>query len=92
MDGVIGVQFLIYGEGVEMVLLDEGEEVVVVGEDGRGGMGSWRAVKGWMRGWVPSPSSASRRAVEVVRGEERPLVGRRRSRSDEGMRDGYGAA
>ncbi|KAL6721681.1 hypothetical protein ACLMJK_000785 [Lecanora helva] len=47
MDATIGVQFLVYGEDVEksMVLVEDRE-----------GKSRWLAVKGWMRGWVPSPN------------------------------------
>lgn len=45
MDGMMGVQFLMYGEIKE-------EKVVKV-RDGRG-FTRWERVSGWMRGWVPS--------------------------------------
>jgi len=51
MDGMVGLQFLYYGEG------DAGNVVgpVVVIEDERtGGKSKWRRVSGWMRGWMPS--------------------------------------
>lgn len=50
LDGAVGVQFLIYGESQE--------KVVVVEEDGRGRKWKWRRVSGWMRGWVPSINDA----------------------------------
>ena len=46
MDATIGVQFLMYGEGLE--------KSIVVLED-REGRSRWRVVGGWMRGWIPSP-------------------------------------
>lgn len=47
LDASVGVQFLMYGEGSEkLVVVDE--------EEGR--RWHWRKVSGWMRGWVPSIS------------------------------------
>ncbi|KAL8716623.1 MAG: hypothetical protein Q9225_006068 [Loekoesia sp. 1 TL-2023] len=65
MDAIIGIQFLIFGEG-------EAAPKVVVVRDERG-RGHWRKVHGWMRGWVPSP--APRRSHE----DERPLLRRAQS-------------
>lgn len=48
LDASVGVQFLLYGES------DEAKVVVVDVEEGRGRVGRWRRVSGWMRGWVPS--------------------------------------
>jgi solute carrier family 66 (lysosomal lysine-arginine transporter), member 1 len=45
MDGLMGVQFLLYG--------DTGEEKIVKVRDGKG-RSRWERVSGWMRGWVPS--------------------------------------
>ncbi|MCJ1354716.1 MAG: hypothetical protein MMC33_004705 [Icmadophila ericetorum] len=46
LDGTVGAQFLIYGEGAP---------------DGEGrGRKRWRQVQGWMRGWVPSVSPSSK--------------------------------
>ena len=69
LDGVIGVQFLMYGE----------ERVVIVRD--RRGRGRWRKVSGWMRGWIPSPSPQRENVndSEVVR----PLLNER-TRSGEG--------
>lgn len=66
MDASVGVQFLMYGEA---------EEKVVVVEDGQR-RGRWRRVSGWMRGWVPSFGEvAERRGLlggeRGARGEER---------------------
>ena len=61
LDGAIGVQFLMYGEEKEVVLVRD--------ERGRG---RWRRVSGWMRGWVPSPNPSPVRAEE----DERPLLSR----------------
>lgn len=47
LDASVGVQFLIYSEGPERL-------VVVDREEGR--KWHWRRVSGWMRGWIPSIS------------------------------------
>lgn len=47
LDASVGVQFLMYGEGPEKL---------VVVEEERGGRWTWRSVSGYMRGWVPSIS------------------------------------
>lgn len=44
LDGMIGVQFLLYGED---------EDKIVKVRDGHGGT-HWERVNGWMRGWIPS--------------------------------------
>lgn len=46
LDGMMGVQFLLYGEG---------EEKVVRVRDGHG-HSHWERVNGWMRGWIPTIS------------------------------------
>lgn len=51
LDASVGVQFLLYGERTEKV-------VVVEGGQGRGRKWRWREVSGWMRGWVPSTSES----------------------------------
>lgn len=48
LDGAMGVQFLMYGEGNE-------EIVVGLTVPGRGRQ-RWNKVTGWMRGWIPSTS------------------------------------
>ncbi|KAL8751812.1 MAG: hypothetical protein Q9184_005939 [Pyrenodesmia sp. 2 TL-2023] len=60
MDGIIGVQFLMFGEA------EEASKVVVVRDER--GRSHWRKVSGWMRGWVPSPAPRTRDGVE------RPLL------------------
>lgn len=50
MDGMMGVQFLIYGER---------EEELVKVRDGHG-HSRWEKVSGWMRGWVPAMGSKAR--------------------------------
>ena len=81
LDATVGLQFLAYGGG------GRGEEVEVLVEDERG-RSKWRRVKGWMRGWIPSPSP-SVREVEEARDGEPLLAGRVRSRSKSS--GGYGA-
>jgi solute carrier family 66 (lysosomal lysine-arginine transporter), member 1 len=44
LDGMMGVQFLMYGEK---------EEKVIKVRDGRG-YSHWEKVNGWMRGWIPT--------------------------------------
>ena len=73
MDAFIGMQFLMYGEGLEQSILVEDRE----------GRSKWRTLRGWMRGWVPSPSPDAK----VIAAEEedgRPLLLER-------DRDNYGA-
>ena len=85
MDGIIGVQFLVYGEGeivgVETGRLENGDGVT--DDAGRERKNWQRGVTGWMRGWVPSPSLSlkppqkMREEVERVQGtEETPLIAR----------------
>jgi solute carrier family 66 (lysosomal lysine-arginine transporter), member 1 len=45
MDGSVGLQFMLYGEG---------NSKVMVVEERKGRQWRWRKVSGWMRGWVPS--------------------------------------
>ncbi|KAK8220066.1 hypothetical protein M8818_000482 [Zalaria obscura] len=56
LDGAVGVQFTIYGE--------KENKVVVVEEDAEAGRWRWRRVSGWMRGWVPSFSEPKGREEE----------------------------
>ena len=69
MDGVIGLQFLRYGE--------EKQLFVVKDERGRS---RWRKVSGWMRGWVPSPSPGE----NLDEQQERPLLQQRETGRDRG--------
>lgn len=64
LDASVGVQFLLYGEQAEKV-------VVVEGGQGRGIKWRWREVSGWMRGWVPSNSE-----VKTEEGESEGLLNR----------------
>ncbi|KAK5098294.1 hypothetical protein LTS08_006427 [Lithohypha guttulata] len=50
MDGMMGVQFLLYGER---------EEEMVKVRDSRG-YSRWEKVNGWMRGWIPRMTTKSR--------------------------------
>lgn len=50
LDASVGVQFALYGEGGERIVVAEAEG------SGRGRKWHWRKVSGWMRGWVPSIS------------------------------------
>ncbi|KAF7195675.1 putative vacuolar amino acid transporter YPQ3 [Pseudocercospora fuligena] len=67
LDASVGVQFLIYGEGPEKLVVVEEEQ----------GRRRWRRVSGWIRGWMPSISEgkgSERRALiernpESQRGE-----------------------
>ncbi|KAI9878855.1 MAG: hypothetical protein M1830_010327 [Pleopsidium flavum] len=63
LDASVGVQFLMFGQGVE-------EKVLSVGDER--GRSKWRKVSGWMRGWVPSVSPS--RVVDADE-EGRPLRG-----------------
>lgn len=61
LDASVGVQFLIYGEGPERL-------VVVDREEGR--KWHWRRVSGWMRGWVPSISEGKGNEREALLGDD----------------------
>jgi len=83
MDGMIGVQFWMFGEGKAEYA--DREEVVSVVQEPLGAEEEelefdrrwrWRRVDGWMRGWVPSVSvagtpmgSGTPRLASLVRGE-----------------------
>ena len=83
MDAIIGLQFLYYGEGPEVV-------EVLLEQDSRG-RSHWKRVTGWMRGWIPSPSPSGRIEVEEDGEEGRPLITRRRSAGELGEDGGrYG--
>lgn len=70
LDATIGMQFWRFGEGVEDTGAKGGEAIKTQGKRGR-----WRKVKGWMRGWVPSPGPRSR---SNEHGEESSLLGEER--------------
>ena len=69
LDGTIGVQFLVFGEG--------NVEKTVLTQDRRG-RNRWRRVTGWMRGWVPSPNPS--KVESVHEGDASRLLERRESR------------
>lgn len=48
LDGAVGVQFVLYGDG------GDAAKMVVLEETGDHGRWRWRRVSGWMRGWVPN--------------------------------------
>lgn len=60
LDATVGVQFLMYGEG--------DVEKSVLGQDHKGKI-RWRRVRGWMRGWVPSPGWVPSRIHSPSNGE-----------------------
>ncbi|KAL2820785.1 PQ loop repeat-domain-containing protein [Aspergillus granulosus] len=47
LDGFMGVQFLMYGSA--------DDESMIEIEDSKRGRSRWTRVRGWMRGWIPSP-------------------------------------
>ena len=51
LDGLMGIQFIIYGEGEK-----NQEDVLQVEEGSDRRRATWRRVSGWMRGWIPSAS------------------------------------
>lgn len=75
MDGLMGVQFLVYSER---------EDELVKVRDGRG-HSHWERVSGWMRGWVPRMTSRSR-VVDLA--ESQRLLAE--SREIERYHRGYG--
>jgi uncharacterized protein with PQ loop repeat len=75
LDASMGVQFLLYSE--------DGEKLVVVEQEERGRRWHWRRVSGWMRGWVPSVSGDSMGTTTA----EREALLRTRGAQD----DSYGA-
>lgn len=50
LDASVGVQFALYGEGNEAIVVAEEDSA----HPGRRKKWHWRKVSGWMRGWVPS--------------------------------------
>ncbi|KAL4809456.1 PQ loop repeat-domain-containing protein [Aspergillus unguis] len=71
LDGFMGVQFLMYGSD---------DESVIEVEDPKRGRSRWKRVRGWMRGWIPSPA---RKRASQPSPEGQPLL------AGEGQR--YGA-
>jgi uncharacterized protein with PQ loop repeat len=88
MDGMVGLQFLYFGDGDAGSVV--GPVVVVEGDRVEGKKGRWRRVSGWMRGWMPSGSLVATRSgiknSQVGEGEvERLLDGEREGRTYGGM-------
>ena len=54
LDGLVGVQFLMYGEASSVVVVEE--------IDAKGKRRRWKQVSGWMRGWIPSFGDAKKRS------------------------------
>ncbi|RMD41955.1 hypothetical protein DV735_g3182, partial [Chaetothyriales sp. CBS 134920] len=79
MDGLMGLQFLMYGGG-------QAEVVVVKVRDGPG-RSHWERVNGWMRGWIPT---VTEKAKVVDLAESQRLLGgsrpRRRPSTDKLLR------
>ncbi|GAM90592.1 hypothetical protein ANO11243_086370 [Dothideomycetidae sp. 11243] len=74
LDGLMGVQFLMYGEATNVVVVEE--------VDTKRKRRRWKRVSGWMRGWVPNFGDAKKRSS----GEDRRPVtdGHRARRNDYG--------
>ena len=75
LDAIVGVQFLILGEGGVK------KSVLVQDHEGRS---RWRGVSGWMRGWVPSPSPSVTESIDNDDDDARRLLDRRESHSSYG--------
>ena len=76
LDAIVGVQFLIFGEGVVK------KSVLVQDHEGRS---RWRGVSGWMRGWVPSPSPSVMESIDDGDHDDaRRLLDRRESHNSYG--------
>ena len=78
LDAIVGVQFLIFGE-------DDAKKSVLVQDDE--GRSRWRGVRGWMRGWVPSPSLSVTKSIDDDNDDDddaRRLLDRRESHSNYG--------
>jgi len=77
LDGMMGVQFLLYGED---------EEKVVKVRDGHGHT-HWERVNGWMRGWIPT-ISGKEKVVDLV--ESQRLLGESRHQMSRRSTTEYG--
>lgn len=78
MDGIMGIQFVVYGE------MDQ-EKIVKV-RDSEGGPGRWELVSGWMRGWIPAVRAE--RQVSIAEGSA--LLTRSREMSRSHVSEEYG--
>lgn len=77
LDAVVGVQFLIFGDGehaldVPIAVIPPG--VAIDAEVLARGRTQWRNLDGWMRGWVPSPTPSIRGIFWPTAPEQRPLL------------------
>lgn len=75
LDGFMGVQFLMYGDG------PQGDDESFISsstvDDRKSGRGRrWKHVHGWMRGWIPSSPSREQSSAQ----EGRALLGAERGR------------
>jgi hypothetical protein len=78
LDGFMGVQFLMYGDGPDAE--DDGSFISSEGGDSKRGRSSWKRVRGWMRGWIPS-TSPERESRDLSRSQEgQALLGSERGR------------
>lgn len=92
MDGGMGVQFLVYGEGG-----DGGGEGKVLVLDSEAGRWRFRRVSGWLRGWVPRVSSSEAGDGGGERGDGAGREGETtvlvpRGEGGRGRGEGYGTA
>ncbi|KAJ5616363.1 hypothetical protein N7537_001477 [Penicillium hordei] len=76
LDGFMGVQFLMYGDGQEHE--DDESFISSDGDDSKRGRGRWRGVHGWMRGWIPSSSPRRNSRESAVPQEGQALLGTER--------------
>ncbi|KAJ5486960.1 hypothetical protein N7530_001260 [Penicillium desertorum] len=76
LDGFMGVQFLMYGDGPEH---EDAESFITSdGDDAKRGRGRWRRVHGWMRGWIPSSSPRRESRDSLIPQEGQALLGAER--------------
>ncbi|KAJ5513938.1 hypothetical protein N7463_003490 [Penicillium fimorum] len=78
LDGFMGVQFLMYGDGPEHE--DDESFISGDGDDSKRGRGRWRRVRGWMRGWIPSSSPRRESGEASAPQEGQALLGTERGR------------
>ncbi|KAJ5209151.1 hypothetical protein N7449_003530 [Penicillium cf. viridicatum] len=76
LDGFMGVQFLMYGDGPEHK--DDESFISGDGDDPKRGRGRWRGVHGWMRGWIPSSSPRRESRESAAPQEGQALLGTER--------------
>ncbi len=101
MDGAIGVQFLVYGDGgasqkpavvveefVEPPPADRDEDPMARSTQSIVIKRPWRRVNGWMRGWVPSVSVAGTPTLVTPRSWESSGSSDEEDEEDDGMGTG----